>query len=154
MQKVYSVKCFEKTFSDEVSKKAYLKACKWLAQYVYGNESYSRFVSTQVQKQESQKKERIVEVPLKNGKTKQKKEEYTVYSFKVILYFTVDFESAQQIFCNNCKQTTNTFFDTEPQCRTCKVMALIKKLQHETENTAKGLSISFSEVENVKEVSD
>lgn len=143
MQKVYSVKLVEKLFEDEVSKQAYLKACKWLAQNVYGNESYSNSISVQIQKQPSRKSYKTVTVKLKSGKEKEKKEEVEIFTFKVILYFSMDFESTQKIFCNNCKNTINTFMGEDAPCRSCRVTSLLKELQHQTENISKRLSEGF-----------
>ena len=124
MLKGYSVKICEKTFEDEISKQAYLKACKWLAVNIYSSEGYSDFISVRVKKLDH-------------------KREDTTYKFKVELFFTVDFESEQQVFCNNCKQSVNTFFGSAAPCSTCRLTPFLKKLKHDTEITVEGLKKEF-----------
>lgn len=126
MQKGYMVKFFEKIFEDEVSKQAYLKACKWLATHVYNSEGYSDYVVVKIKKQECKKSSET-------------------FKFKVELFFTVDFESEQQVFCNNCKLSVNTFFGSEAPCSTCRLTTFLKKLKHDTEITSEGLTKTFKE---------
>lgn len=146
MQTVYSEKIFEKLFSDEVSKTAYLNACKWLAKNVYGSD-YANFISVKILKQEPKKAKRTVTKTVK-GKEIAKTEEYMLYSFVVELYFNINFESEQQIFCNSCHLAMNTFMGSKPDCKCCKVTGFLRKLKHDTETTVKNLQEEFQEVEN------
>ena len=124
MIKGYSVKICEKTFEDEVSKNAYLKACKWLATNVFCSEGYSNVISVRILKQPHEKTDKT-------------------YKFRVDLYYTADFESMQQIFCNNCKQSVNTFFGNAPVCNACRFNPFLKKLEHDTENIVKNFKKEF-----------
>lgn len=128
MQKGYSVKFFEKVFEDEVSKKAYLNVCKWLATHVYCSEGYSDYVFVRIKKQDHKSSDKT-------------------FKFKVELFFTIDFESEQQIFCNNCKLSVNTFFGGAAPCQTCRLTPLLKKLEHDTKTTVEGLAKTFEEGE-------
>ncbi len=133
MQKGYSVKFFEKSFEDEVSKKAYLKACKWLATNIWCSESYSDYIFVKLKKQDH-------------------KESDKTFKFKVELFFTVDFESEKQIFCNNCKLSVNTFYGAaNPPCQTCRLTPFIKKLVHDTEVTTEKLTRNFKEGDKPKD---
>lgn len=125
MNKGYSVKIFEKSFEDEVSKTAYLNACKWLAVNVYGSEGYSEYITVRIRKQ------------------KQKKSDLT--KFLVELFYTVDFESEKQVFCNNCKLTVNSFFGNTNPCPTCRLLPFLKKLAHDTESITENLQKTFKE---------
>lgn len=127
MQKGYTVKICEKTFEDEISKQAYLKACKWLAVNVYGSESYSDCVTVKIKKCSHKKSDKT-------------------YKFNVELYFIADFEHEQKVFCNNCKLMQNTFFGSNiTPCQTCRLTPLLKNLERVTENTAESLRRSFED---------
>ncbi len=128
MKQGYSVKFFEKTFENEVSKQAYLDACKWLATNVYCSEGYSEYITVKIKKQQQKKSD-------------------TTYKFTVELFYMIDFESAKSVFCNNCKLSVNTFFGNDAPCQTCRVTPLIKKLDHDTYNMVEGLAKDFKERE-------
>jgi len=126
MQKGYTSKIFEKDFSDEISKNAYLKATKWLALNVYGKGNLSNHIVVQVNKLE-----------------KEKGQKETV--FRVTLYFVVNFEELHNSHCNACKQSTNLFMNNKPNCQECKYNAFIARIKYETENMANKLSEGFKE---------
>lgn len=128
MVKGYSVLICEKVFSDTVSKQAYLKACKWLAVNVYNSEGYSDNIFVQLKK-----------LP------KEKDDEK--FKFNIKLYYTINFESVQQIHCNNCKLAVNTFFGESPICHSCKMTPFLKKLNHDTEFIVEKLRKEFTNEE-------
>lgn len=128
MLKGYSVFICEKTFEDVVSKQAYLKACKWLAVNVYGSEGYSENIFVQLKK-----------IPKEKADEK--------FKFTVKLYYSINFESVQQIHCNNCKLAVNTFFGEQPICHSCKMTPFLKKLNHDTEFIVEKLKKEFTNEE-------
>lgn len=94
----YSERFFTKKFSDEISKKAYLKACKWLAKYVLSNEDLQG-----------------VEFGI---------EKTGPLEFKVSLYATLSEEELRERHCQICKDTHSSFFiSEETNCNWCKLGA-------------------------------
>lgn len=126
MEKGYTSKIFEKDFSDEVSKQAYLKATKWLAINVYGKGNLSEHITVKINKLEEKKDQKE-----------------TV--FRVELYFMVNFDEMQNSHCNVCRQTTNMFMNNRPNCQECKFNAFLSRVKYETETMASRLSERFEE---------
>lgn len=105
---VYSEKVYEKDFSDEISKKAYLEACKWLATYVYGRGNLSEYITVQIQKQQKKKKP----------------------TFRVTLFITINEKEVKESYCKKCQQLHTIFYCIDkPNCSECKITGYRKQLQ-------------------------
>lgn len=115
---IYCKHVFEKTFTDEVSKQAYLKACKWLAQNVYNNvELASSTVVSIVKKTD---------------------EETEFPAFVVSVYTKNDEEESRKDFCNKCKTLHTIFYSIGGMnCGECKAGAYYKKLDDDIKHKAK-----------------
>ena len=101
MQKFkYSEKFFEISFSDKISKQAYLKACKWLAVNVWGNEGLSGYVTADIHKDPS----------------------YTLPTFNVGLYITIDGKEWAGEYCGKCRRLHTVMYSIDrPECGTCRL---------------------------------
>jgi len=126
MEKGYTSKIFEKDFSDEVSRQAYLKATKWLALNVYGKGNLSQHISVKITKLEKEKNK-------------------TETVFRVTLYFMANFEEMHNAHCNACRQSTNLFMNNKPNCQECKFNAFLTRLKYENDNMVERLSERFEE---------
>lgn len=121
MKQLYSEEITRKEFTDEVSKQAYLKACKWLAQNVYCSPSYSEKISVQIMKRENKEVQKI------KGK---KKEVIVSYTFIVVIFISLNEKEMKEQFCKNCKHLHNVFYSIEkPRCEECKFTAYRKFVQ-------------------------
>jgi len=98
-----SIKVFEKTFSDEVSKKAYLKACKWIAKNL---------------------------VEINNAQYEIKKIINTnLPTFNLTVYAILDTQNFDNEFCNTCKEFHKTFYiNQDYDCNWCRLTAYKKQL--------------------------
>lgn len=106
----YATKIFKKEFTHEVSKTAYLNACKWLAVNVYSNPSISQYIMVN-----------IVKKPVKNNQDP---------VFEVTLYVFVDETKVSQDYCNNCKHLYNVFYSLDtPKCQECRLNGYKKSLE-------------------------
>lgn len=95
----YSEKFFTKKFSDERSKDAYLKACKWLAKYVLSKESMQSNVEFSIEKIDSS-------------------------TFQLNLYVVLSEDELRQRHCQICKDTHSSFYISEQtNCEWCKLKA-------------------------------
>jgi len=97
----FTVKYFERQFNDEVSKQAYLKACKWLAQHVIGKvevgDSFHRIT-----------KVKDTDLP----------------TFKLELFAALESGSLKSKFCERCKSFHKSFYvNQEYNCNACKLVA-------------------------------
>lgn len=108
----YSEKFFEISFSDKISKQAYLKACKWLAIKVYGKEELSKYVSVQIVKQKDTK----------------------LPTFTVSLYITVEEKGLKNDYCNKCRNLHSLMSVGSPDCNTCKMQGYRSYLNSNTKN--------------------
>lgn len=121
----YSKNFYEIEFSDPVSKNAYLKACKWLAQNIYNNQELSKYVSVQIQKAE---------------KTK-------IPTFNVILSIELDMKELKNNYCSKCKELYTIFYAIDtPDCKKCKLTGCIALL----ENSIEGITKFHKEVLDAK----
>ncbi len=127
MIKNYSVKIGEKKFKKPVSKDAYLAATIWLAKNVYGRESYSKCVSVQITKDEPVEEDGEM-----------------LYGFTVSLFFNESFDEMKNSHCNACKQASNLFLSSNPNCQECKFNAFMRKAEYETETMVNNLKERFS----------
>ena len=101
MQKFkYSEKFFGISFSDKISKQAYLKACKWLAVNVWGKEELSKYVTASIRKNSS----------------------YTLPTFDVDLYITMDGHEKEGEYCQKCRSLHTVMYSIDrPECGTCRL---------------------------------
>lgn len=105
MNEIHGKRVFQKTFTDETPKAAYLKACKWLAKNVYSKPSLSEHVAVNIVKL-------------------QEKEP----SFLITVYAVEDEKEIKDNFCNRCKVLQNTFYNNaSPNCLECKMNAITKE---------------------------
>ena len=101
-EKLYSKKFYSKKFSDEVSKNAYLKACKWLAKYVLSKKEFENV----------------------QFKIKKLKNDDGLYVFELSLYAALSEEELRERHCSICRETHSSFFiSEETNCNWCKVGA-------------------------------
>lgn len=113
----YSELLYEKKFSNEVSKKAYLNACKWLAQNVYGKVELSKYITVRITKDKINKKDKS-QLP----------------TFTVKLFMTINETEMKDSYCHKCKQLHTIFYSVEkPECQTCKLHGYRKQLQDNVE---------------------
>jgi hypothetical protein len=105
---LYSEIILQKNFSNQISKQAYLDACKWLAKNVYSKVELAKFVTVNVEKQEAKKKQ--------------------LPTFIVTLYATYNEEEMANSYCEKCRQLHNLLYSVEkPKCDTCKMLAFRKQ---------------------------
>ena len=102
---IRSTKIYEKEFKNKISKKAYLDACKWLAQNVYKDENLSKNVSVKIEK----------------------KKEAKIPTFKVIIFGDVDEGKLEEDFCSKCKRLHSIMYCIEKMnCDECKMKGFEK----------------------------
>lgn len=102
-------KFFEIEFAHEISKNAYLDACKWLAKYVYGNDKLSDIV---------------VDIQKIKPKTE---EELT--KFKVTLFVTLDKNEFDKDYCDKCHEIHKIWFiNDNANCSECKFNSSRKQM--------------------------
>ena len=127
---VYSEKVYEKEFTDKVSKVAYIDACKWLASHVFKNPKLSDFITVKIVKKENKKS----------------------FTFKVILYATIDEKQVKEDFCNKCKQLHTIFFCVDKQnCNECKMFGYKKHLESRVKNVKDFIQEVLEEYEEWEE---
>lgn len=129
MQKFkYSERFFEISFSDKISKQAYLKACKWLAVNVWGKEGLSEYVSVKI---------------LKNST-------YKLPTFDVELYITMDGTGMKDEYCHKCKTLHTVMYSMDkPNCHTCKLQSCINNMHDGTEGIVKFWKGVFEDAEKI-----
>lgn len=102
----YSEKFYSKKFSDGESKKAYLKACKWLAKYVLSKPEFKN-----------------VEFSI------DKSEEDDAYVFELSLYAVLSEDELRERHCQICKETHSSFFiSEETNCNWCRLGAYQRRM--------------------------
>lgn len=102
----YSEEIAKKSFSHEVSKKAYLESCKWLAQNVYNNDELSKSVMVQYEKTVNEE-----QLP----------------TFVVTLHYVCNEDIKADEYCQKCKQLHTLLYSVEkPNCNECKMSAFRK----------------------------
>jgi hypothetical protein len=122
----YTKEVYRREFTDAVSKQAYLKACKWLAQNVYVSPSYSESIVVKIRKKDKR--------DTKNG---------VLFVFEVVLYYSADLNNAKDRFCNNCRQMHETFYSNKPQCSECKLKVFVTKIENEVAGITNSLMDEF-----------
>lgn len=109
---VYSEKIYEKSFTDTISKNAYMKACKWLAINVYGKGDLPKYITVKLTKQQTKKKD----------KTK----------FIVELFATINENEVQENFCYKCKHLHTIFYSIDkPECQKCNMFVYRQRLSEQ-----------------------
>ena len=115
---IYCKHAFEKTFTNKISKKAYLEACKWLAQNIYGNVELASSVVVSI--------------------VKSKDEETQSPAFIVSVYVKNDEDELRKDFCNKCKTLHTIFYSIGGMnCTECKASAYHKKMDDDIKQKAK-----------------
>ena len=103
----YSEFLYEISFSDKVSKQAYLRACKWLAQNVYGKDEFSDYVTVKIIKDKKRK----------------------LPTFTVKLFITINEKEMCEDYCGKCKQLHTIFYSVDKSdCTACKLNGYRSKL--------------------------
>lgn len=104
---IFCEKAFKKTFEDEVSKKAYLKACKWLATNIFNRVELAKHIVFSIEKQcES-------ELP----------------TFVVTAYVKSDESALRSEYCKQCKTLHTIFYSIDgTDCGSCKARGYQAKL--------------------------
>jgi hypothetical protein len=94
-----AVEFFKKNFKNKDSKKAYLKACRWIAKNVISKNTEEEITTFQINK-----------IP------------NDIPTFEVILYCCLDEIDIKESFCNACKEIHKSFFINENfNCNECKM---------------------------------
>lgn len=111
---IYCKQVFTKSFEHEVSKKAYLNACKWLAQNVYSNVELSKHTVVGIEKSKEQFPTFIVSVYVKENEKELRKS-----------------------FCKHCRTLHTIFYSVGGiNCGECKASAYFKQLDEQVNNKA------------------
>ena len=111
---IYCECVFQKSFEHEVSKKAYLNACKWLAQNIYSNVELSKHVVVNIQKCANESPTFVVSVYVKHNEN-----------------------DVREGFCKHCKTLHTIFYSIDGVvCSQCKANAYFKQLDKEIEQKA------------------
>ena len=127
MNMKYSVKVFEKEFSNEKSKVAYLNACKWLANNLFSKVELSKVVSVQINKDENKK----------------------LPTFIVSLFVNESETDCRVEHCKQCKTINTIFYQvTKPNCNECKMNAYKKRLDSRIEIKANFVKEIMNEKED------
>lgn len=109
----YSELFYKIEFSDKVSKKAYLNACKWLATNVYSKDEFSEYVTVKITKNKERK----------------------LPTFTVKLFITIDEKEMCNEYCGKCKQLHTIFYSVDkPDCTACKLNGYRYKLHDNIKN--------------------
>lgn len=103
---LYTLKFFEASFKNEESKKAYLKACQWLAENIIS-------------------KVEMEDILFKVKKVK----DSDLPTFKVELYITLEEEQFVDSFCARCKEFHSSFYlNQQYNCDACNMQSFRKGL--------------------------
>lgn len=110
-----AIKFFEKSFVDEVSKNAYMKACKWVAKYIISKVEIGETFWN------------ITKVEKANSPT-----------FKLELYAMLDDTDFENGFCNRCQEFHKSFFINQQfNCNKCNMKAYQNQIKQKLD-TKKG----------------
>jgi uncharacterized paraquat-inducible protein A len=102
-----AIKFFEKEFTDEDSKQAYLNACKWVAQNI------------------------ISKVEISDTMWKiEKKPKASYPTFQLELYCMLNDTEGEKGFCTRCKELHCSFFvNEEYNCNRCNMKAYLRQAE-------------------------
>lgn len=104
---IFCEKVFRKEFEHEVSKQAYLSACKWLAVNIYNNAELTSNLVVAIEKQEES------ELP----------------TFVVTVYVRINEKEQREAHCKKCKMLHTIFYSVNgANCNECKGNAYYKRL--------------------------
>lgn len=125
---VYSEKIYEKSFSNEVSKQAYLNACAWLAKHILSKGDLPKYVTTRIVKQEKKVKNKFV--------------------FNVEIFVTIDEAEVHDNFCHKCKQLHTIFYSiNKPECSKCNMFVYRQKIADNIKNIKNYLEDKLGELD-------
>ena len=104
---IFCEEAFRKEFEDEVSKQAYLNACKWLAVNIYNNVELSKSVVVSIEKVAGR------ELP----------------TFVVTVYVRMNEKEQREAHCKKCKMLHTIFYSMNGvNCSECRAKAYFKYL--------------------------
>lgn len=111
MQMFSTIKFFEKEFVAEESKKAYLRACRWLAKNVLSKVEVG---------------ETLYNIKKVNGAN--------YPTFKLELYAAIDSSEFDTTFCGRCQEFHKSFFINQNyNCDKCNMKAHVKQIEQKLE---------------------
>ena len=109
---IFCEKAFQKEFEHEVSKQAYLSACRWLAVNIYNNAELAKNIVVAIDKKEQS------ELP----------------TFVVTVYVRIDEKEQRGAHCKKCKMLHTIFYSVDGvNCSECKAKAYYRRLDEYTE---------------------
>lgn len=104
---IFCEEAFRKEFEDEISKQAYLNACKWLAVNIYNNVELSKSVVVSIEKVAGR------ELP----------------TFVVTVYVRMNEKEQREAHCKKCKMLHTIFYSMNGvNCSECRAKAYFKYL--------------------------
>lgn len=104
---MFCEKAFQKEFEHEVSKQAYLSACRWLAVNIYNNAELAKNLLIAIDKKEQS------ELP----------------TFVVTVYVRINEEEQREAHCKKCKMLHTIFYSVNGiNCNECRARAYYKRL--------------------------
>lgn len=107
---IFGEQAFVKEFTNEVSKQAYLDACKWLAVNLYNNVELSKHTLINIEK----------------------KEEAQLPTFVVTVYARIDEKEQRSIRCKKCKMLHTMFYSVDGiNCNKCDSRGYQKQLDED-----------------------
>lgn len=120
-----SYKIFEKKFKNEVSKKAYLESCKWVAEKIIKNEEIQKNVTYKIEKSDSK-----------------------IPTFIISVFLNLDEKKMKESFCKNCQHIYNTFYQVDKMnCNECKMRAYRKNIEDYSDGLIQIYKSMFEEEE-------
>lgn len=124
----YSEKVYEKSFSNEVSKQAYLDACVWLAKHVYSRGNLPNYISVKIVKAEKKIKNKFV--------------------FKVEVFATIEEDKVYENFCYKCKQMHTIFYSIDkPECCKCNMFVYRQRIAENMQGVKSHISEILEELD-------
>lgn len=111
----YLIKVLSKQFQHEISKQAYLDACKWVAVNIINN-----------------KQVELQDITWNIAKVSK---EGQLPTFKLTVYASINEKDVRENHCEVCKQVHNLFYmnKEEANCAECKLKAFQKRLDDAAE---------------------
>lgn len=124
-----SFKIFEKEFKNEISKQAYLSACKWIGEKIIKVQGVQDNVTYKIQK--------------KKSKTP---------TFIVTIFLSVDENKTKETFCKNCKHMYSIFYQLDRiNCDDCKMRAYRSYIEKDSKEKINFYKSIFEGEENESE---
>lgn len=117
---LYCEEIKRKEFSDEQSKEAYLKACKWLAKNIYSRDEFAKYLVVNIEK----------------------KKKCKLPTFVVKIYISINEDEVSELHCKMCRTKNNIFYQIDKtDCDFCVHTAYKRRL----ENFIKGIRDFYEE---------